>query len=350
VKEILIHTSGSLGDILVLFPIMSGIRKQNPDARITLLNKHDTSFSTSPLELSRQAGYVDEIKITNKWSLRVMKLFSFVPCLGRKKYDQVFWLIRDTRTLANKIRREKAFFQRLSKSPVIGMTSLLNFDDRNRVFPRISELLLERINTDNSNPLIPGTHLFPLTKDDFSEARKYLHELALPERCIPFAVCIGGKKQVCHWPLEKYEVLLNKIIKETNAIPVFFGGPFDRDDIQFLIQKLPKRRAFYAEELASDLKKTIALLSLMSFYLGNDTGTMHMAASAGLQCVIIMSSHNFKGLWKPLGEGHYILHCDPELECSCCRQAICPFGTPAKCINAIEPERVFKAISSMLDR
>jgi ADP-heptose:LPS heptosyltransferase len=348
VKEILIHTSGSLGDILVLFPIMAGIRKQNPDARITLLNKHDTFFSASPLELSRQAGYVDDIKITKRWSLRLMKLFSFLPGLGRKKYDQVYWLIRDSRTLSNKIRREKAFFQRLSKSSVLGMTSLLKFDDKNQYFPRVGELLLERINTNNPNPIKPGTHLFPLTKEDLGEARKYIHGLGLPEDCIPFAACIGGKKPVCHWPLEKYEVLLNKIIAETNAVPVFIGGPFDRDNIQFLMQKLPAGRTFYASELASDLRKTIGLLSQMSFYLGNDTGTMHLAASAGLQCIVMMPSHNFKGLWNPLGEGHFILQCEPELECSCCREATCPLGTPAKCMNAIEPERVFKAVLSIL--
>jgi heptosyltransferase-3 len=209
-------------------------------------------------------------------------------------------------------------------------------------------LILERINSDNPNPIIPGTHLFPLTKEDYCEACKYLHELALPEGCIPFAVCVGGKKQVCHWPLEKYEVLLNKIITETNAVPVFIGGPFDRDNIQFLLQKLPKGRAFYASSLAADLKKTLGLLSQMSFYLGNDTGTMHLAASAGLQCIVIMSSHNFNGIWNPIGAGHFTLRCDSELECSCCRKAVCPFGTPAKCINAIEPERVFKVVLKML--
>ena len=133
-------------------------------------------------------------------------------------------------------------------------------------------------------------------------------------------------------------------------MPVFLGGAQDREAIRSIMKELPPGRAFYADAAANDLPLSLAGMSKLKFYLGNDTGSIHMAAAAGLRCVGVCSSHDPAGLWYPLGEGHRILRCNPEPECAGCRKAECPFGTPSRCIDAITVDEVADAVCAMLGR
>lgn len=348
--NILVFTSGTLGDILVLFPVFSGIRNAYPEARITLLNKHVSKFAESPLELVRKAGFVDEIKIVSENYLRLWRFFSLFPLPCRRRYQQIFYLRRDGKSLPVKIRKEKGFFSRISEHPVRGAVVLRKLDDLKTAYARGTDLLLERINHQNPHPVQAGSHLMPFTEAEKAEAGKLKEKLSLPRGAIPFIVCIGGKQQVSHWPLPKYIALLRRIVTETSAVPVLIGGPSDKEAIAEVIQNLPQGKAFHAEGLERDLNKSICFMSLFPFYLGNDTGSVHMAAAAGVNCIVISSSHDPVGFWAPLGEGHTVLRCTPPPECEGCRRNICPLGTPARCIDSIEPDTVFQAVLKQIQQ
>ena len=346
-KKILLSTSGTLGDILVIFPILAGIRARFPEAEISLLNKHGSKAADSPLELARSAGYVDRIRCISKPLLRLLSFLSFFPYPGRREYDTVFFLQRDGRTLARKIARERGYLERISRNPVRGLTlppDAAGAEDRRRVM----DIMLERINCDSDDPIAPGTHLLAFSAAEIAAADDFLRGLGVPPDAIPFAVCIGGKKSVSHWPLDNYVAVLREITRNGPGVPVFFGGGQDRENIRRVLESLPPGRAFYAEGVSRDLRKSICVMSRLKFYLGNDTGSIHMAAAAGLRCIGIYSSHSREGLWSPLGEGHRILRCSPEPECTGCRKQDCPFGTPARCIAAITVERVLHEAQEML--
>lgn len=347
-KKILLSTSGSLGDILVLFPLLAGIRARYPEAKITVLNKHRSVSANEPIELVRQAGYADEIRCISKSALKLQMLLARVPRPGRVRWDTVFFLQRDGLSLPGKIRREAGFFRRISRTPVRGAVVLADMSDPHKQYPRVTEMLLARINHGSEEPITPGSHLFPLSERETAEADALLKELRLPADAVPFAVCIGGKKSVSRWPLENYIKLLAAVTAETKGVPVFLGGPADAEAIRFVMDRLPAGRSAYAAGTAADLKRSIALMSRLEFYLGNDTGSIHMAAAAGLRCVGIYSSQAPAGFWYPLGEGHRIFRCDPEPECVGCRKQDCPFGTPARCIGAIPEEKVRQAVLDLL--
>ena len=345
--KILVYTSGSLGDILVLFPILSGIRARYPHGEITLLNKHDTSFSNSPLELTREAGYVDRIVIISKWGKSCIKFFSHFPWLLRNRYDHVYWLCRESQNFTRKIAHDRPIFQRLAKGEIYGFHTMAEFPDSEGIVQHVATNMLLRINMGSSSPLTPGPHLFPRERlaPAIEKAGKYLDEIGASHAGGElFAVCVGGKKNTCHWPLEKYIQLLKQIISETPLVPVFIGGPQDVASIESVIQKLPPGKAFYAASYARDLVGTIALLTKMRFYLGNDTGSMHLAASAGIPCIGIFSSHNYRGKWQPLGEGHESIYPSVRLDCEVCGLSDCKYGQPAKCIDSIPPQEVFAAV------
>ncbi|MBO5689141.1 MAG: hypothetical protein J6S73_04360, partial [Lentisphaeria bacterium] len=207
---------------------------------------------------------------------------------------------------------------------------------------------LKRINANSSVPIIPGTGTLTFSQSDQQHAQEILASLNIPAGMTPFICCIGGKQQVSHYPLKKYRALIQKIVTETAAVPVFIGGIHDEKNIRALCAELPSGKCFYANQLTIDLWTSICFMSCCAFYLGNDTGSMHMAAAAGLRCIVPESSHDPAGLWLPIGEGHQIFRSQPEPDCVGCRKQTCPKGSPAPCIDSINENDLFNAVMAML--
>jgi heptosyltransferase-3 len=74
---------------------------------------------------------------------------------------------------------------------------------------------------------------------------------------------------------------------------------------------------------AGDLsvRESAALLQDAAFYLGNDTGAMHLAAAVGTPCIAIFSSLDWPGRWSPYGKGHQVFRVD--VPCAGCLLEVC---------------------------
>lgn len=76
----------------------------------------------------------------------------------------------------------------------------------------------------------------------------------------------------------------------------------------------------------------MAISRLCKCHIGNDTGTMYLAAAAGLPCAVIMSAHNEpEREWIPFGNRNLILR--RKIGCSGCSLKICPKGDLAPCMD-----------------
>jgi ADP-heptose:LPS heptosyltransferase len=75
-------------------------------------------------------------------------------------------------------------------------------------------------------------------------------------------------------------------------------------------------------------------------FVGNDTGTMHMAAAVGLPCVAIFSSRERPGLWYPRGTGHKIFRTTIDCEGSGLIECL---ERGNECINRITKDEVRNA-------
>jgi heptosyltransferase III len=80
-------------------------------------------------------------------------------------------------------------------------------------------------------------------------------------------------------------------------------------------------------------------------FIGNDTGTMHMAAAVGLPCVAIFSSRERPGLWYPPGEGHRVFR--SAIDCEGCGLVEC-IELGNECLKRISVEEVLSACREML--
>ena len=73
---------------------------------------------------------------------------------------------------------------------------------------------------------------------------------------------------------------------------------------------------------ALGIRSGLAAMKQCRFFIGNDTGTMHMAAAVGLPCVAVFSARGtVPGLWYPLGQGHQVFR--TTIDCEGCGLVEC---------------------------
>ncbi len=81
-----------------------------------------------------------------------------------------------------------------------------------------------------------------------------------------------------------------------------------------------------------------------ALYLGNDTGTMHMAAAAGVRCVAVFAAIDFPGRWYPFGDENKIFRV--AVECEGCHTPDC--FNKHQCLEMISVDEVFEACAAIL--
>jgi ADP-heptose:LPS heptosyltransferase len=156
------------------------------------------------------------------------------------------------------------------------------------------------------------------------------------------AVAPGSKMPAKKWPPERFEEVLNSLIEKYDVWPVVFGGPEDQAAGEYLARKW--RRGYVAAGQLT-VRQGIAAMGRCALYLGNDTGTMHMAVAAGIPCVAVFSSRDFPGKWYPYGNGHVVLR--TPIKCEGCRLEKC-IENEMRCILSINTEKVISAAEELL--
>ena len=176
------------------------------------------------------------------------------------------------------------------------------------------------------------------------EAKRWLREVA----CLGttdrwFAVCPSAKWQSKRWPVDRYARVVEQLIADERLTPVVVGGPEDAE----LGRTLVTRWGLGAVAAGSlSVRGSAALMGQATFYLGNDTGAMHLAAAEGTPCVAVFSEQDWPGRWDPYGSGNRILR--RAVDCSGCLLADCPKDN--ECLTQITVDEVLRACRTVLHR
>jgi len=352
--NILIFHIGSLGDTLVAVPALKAVRNYFTEAHITILcDQQPDDRYIQTRELLDGSGLVDDFivypagrRIQEKVR-DVTRLWKTALSLHRVHYDGLVYLIRGERS-NYLVKRDLLFFRLIGIRRFFGHRRP-HFPPSNQAprplqaVPHQSDQLLSRLAT-------TGIPVPPLGDGQMDVG------ISMEERCaldylasenVPFRtrVCVGvgpGSKMPAKvWPAERFFEVVSMLIWKHDVWPVVFGGPEDRA----LGLKLVERwgcGSVVAGELG--IRQGIAALERCLLYLGNDTGTMHMAAAAGIPCVAVFSSRDYPGNWYPYGNGHVVFR--TSIDCEGCMLQVCPKSN--SCLSAISPEDVFYAAERIL--
>jgi len=349
-KKIMLYCTGKLGDILLMMPVFSAIRIENPTATIDMFCLSYPEWRPKLEQLLKYAKVIDNCVFATKWQCFLIRFLGIGRLFGFQKYDEVYYLIHDCHTLANKIRRSMPFLKSILRKAgvILGAKPFSSDSQLPGTEYRISEQLAWRIQATSHRPFCISHYKMPVAAPLRKEALSFLNDLKFDSKIRFFCVCIGGQP-ISKWPKDRYIEVLRRVIQQTSLRPVFLGGPEDEDDILYIMKQLPANTAAYAKYCTEDFCKTIVLMESMDFYLGNDTGSIHLAGMAGLPCVGIYSDRNKSKNFYPIGKNHIILKKE-GMNCPyrCDKMTTCPIATNSgggsPCLEQISVEEVVEAV------
>ena len=349
----MVYRTGHLGDTLVSLPAFWAIRNAFPDAHLTLLTSVDAHNSNYVVAQSvlPEKGLFDEWLFypsnlsRSKTAVALLKLFARIRL---KKFDCLFYLMTRNRS-QTRIKRDERFFRAAGVKQIFGTDFLAQNNLPLNPLPPVPEVeselefLLDSLPSGKFRFDLKSKPELMLTAEEKSFSLEWLKancDTALAENRI-IAVAPGSKWESKIWAEERYEKVVSQLIERHDLFPVIFGGGEDREKGSRLLQKW-KTGANAAGEL--NIRQAAAALEKCRFYLGNDTGTMHLAASVGTPCVAVFAAIDYPGRWHPFGNNNIILR--EKVECEGCHLQICPIEN--LCLSKISVEDVFAACEKIL--
>ena len=354
-ERILIFRTGSLGDTLVSVPAMVALGEHYRGSRLDLLCDRVVGSSfVQAREILEGSQLVDDFllyPVDSSMRGKILGPLRMLPLLLRlrlRRYHKLVYL-RQSRPSLRQISRDRCFFYLAGIREFIGVEGSEGLPEREpgSPLPRLpheADTLLSRLRRSGVPIPQPGQGRWDLS---LGEAEERAVENWLPKRrrdsgCSWIAVGPGTKMPAKQWPVERFEEVIAQLIEEQDIWPVVFGGPEDRETALSLVSRW--RRGYVAAgELG--VRPAMSALRRCKLFVGNDTGTMHMAAAAGVPCVAVFSSRDFPGKWEPYGAGHAVLR--TPIDCEGCMLQEC-VERRMECILSISAERVLRACREIL--
>jgi heptosyltransferase III len=352
-KKILIYRIGHLGDTLVSLPAFWAIRKAFPEARLTLLTSvsRDNPNYIAADGVLPETGLFDEWLYYPKYASKAKNLKAFIKLfydIRRRRFDCVFYLMTRNRT-ARQISRDISFFQKAGVKKIFGTEHLLK-----NLITRTDTKPLPEMNSETDfllKSLPNGEFQFDLNSEPdllLNVEEKIYAQNWLKTHCGEafednrlLAVAPGSKWESKIWAEERFTAVVKKLIERNKVFPVVFGGAEDRAKGERLL-KIWGRGANAAGQL--NIRQAAAALEKCRLYLGNDTGTMHLAASVKTPCVAVFAAIDYAGRWHPYGNGHTVFR--DKIACEGCYLSVCPFEN--QCLKNISAEEVLAACEKIL--
>lgn len=151
------------------------------------------------------------------------------------------------------------------------------------------------------------------------------------------------------WPLDRFAAAARAIQTQTQCAWLLLGGPADVPLVDELYSALGGENS-ETHHLAgkTSLRELMALLELSRVLLGNDSGTMHVAAALGTPVVVPFGSTSpeLTGPGLPGDARHHALRV--EAACAPCFRRFCPIDF--RCMTGISIDDIVAAVQAAMAR
>ncbi|WCT74843.1 glycosyltransferase [Sphingomonas naphthae] len=155
----------------------------------------------------------------------------------------------------------------------------------------------------------------------------------------------GAGNPIKAWGAERFAALAQRFVENLDCRIVIVGGKRDVEDAATIAAPLAadKVRNFAGNLPLTDLAPVLAGLDL---YIGNDTGTTHLAAALGISTLCLFSGQSHVESWRP--NGRHVVTLKGSVGCSPCyltKLSACP--RDHWCME-ISPARVFEEARQLI--
>lgn len=347
---IYVFSVGHLGDSLVALPAVHGIREAFPDSEMILVSdKVPGEQYLMSWEVFRLSGVFSRAlhytAMNRSLFSSLYELSGTVFKMRRSGSGPLFYLISDG-AQSSMVGRHKFFFETLCGTRMVGTSNALRpFFEKGpdgrllpqqpryrRLFDMVQSNIEQTLSFKSDSLIHPD-----------ASAQNFAEHLMQSKADKDFVAFGAWSKMPCkRWPLDWFAKVGRFCITDRKMIPLVLGGANERSVGEELIKEWNGEGINLC---GISLSESAEVLRRCRLYIGNDTGTMHLAATMGIPCIGIFSSRDAPGRWDPIGQDHVILrHWVP---CEGCMLETCRHDdTP--CLHGITVNEVIECVISLL--
>ena len=347
-ERVLVYRCGAIGDTVVSLPAIHAVREAYRGARFILMTAGGGDGIVWTDEVLREFNWFDSYVTYNPSEIKSIRgLWGLVRRVRQTRASLVVYLSSDKNS-ALKVMRDRLFFllagvKRFIPCPSKKVKPWGRLRRSPEIYPyEVDRLLGGLRHYGIGTPSISFD--LPTTERQTSRISR-LHEEARVDASRPLVgMCPGSKQQAKRWPTERYADLGQRIIREGDVNIAIVGGPIEAEVGRQLAREWPRGRWI---NLAGHLTilESAALLKRCLFYVGNDTGAMHLAAAVGIRCVAIFSAREPARSWHPYGQNHIVFR--RNVPCQNCYLSTC-LDHGLRCLREISVDEVWSACQRML--
>lgn len=312
----------SLGDILLTYPLISILRKQNSYSDIHFVVKEQF------VEAIKYNPFVNKILTYSKNSLKELK-----STIKKNEYDIIIDLQNNFRSHQLYSFNLKSKIYRFRK-PTLKKFLLVNF--KLNLLRNNPSIAVHYIKTVFPNFDSKDLDLYFNIPENYQGKSLENNSVENPKQKI-IGICPGSKHFTKRYPTENFKILIQKLT-ERNFVVAIFGGKDDYEACKEL-EIYPSVKNFQND---NDLIETAALMKKCSVIITNDSGLMHLASLLQIPTVAIFGSTVREFGFFPIFEKSIIIE-NENLKCRPCSHIgknECP-KKHFKCMNEIEPNLIF---------
>ncbi|MFH2137234.1 MAG: glycosyltransferase family 9 protein [Candidatus Omnitrophota bacterium] len=354
-KNILIINPFGIGDVLFTSPVICAIKLKFPDSYIAYL----CSCQVSPLLKDNPA--VNELMFFSRGEFKKVKsksllkagifLLRAVSQLRSRKFDLVVDLSLVT---------QYSFIMKL-----IGIPERWGFDYKNRGMflthkiridsfsgKHVIEYYRDLLNKMGIKDFYPRTELHldkdaEIWADDFLKRNGVSHDDLLIGVSAFGGDSWGEHAANKHWPIEKFAAVIKVLIEKHKAKVVFFGLEKDKAELDEICKSINYPEAINAAG-KTDLGQLAALISCLDVFIGNDSGTLHMASALDIKTISIFGPVD-EQVYGPVGDAKLNLILKKDMKCRpCYKNFKKPLCRTMDCLEQITEQDLLKAVESIL--
>ena len=344
--NILVNALVNLGDVVLTTSAVALLRQAYPSAKITMLVK------PACREAVENNPVIDHVLVFDYQAKQksFKRMMEMVKRIRRRHFDLSVSFDRKLRP---------ALLAWLARIPVrVGPNRV--FDDRpsrvtwlyTDVIP-IEHDLEATLQSETYQAIVRGftgstAHARPvfarIPQEAEIAAEALLSQLTRHEKTI--GLCVKGTFPLKTWPKEYFVELVDRLADRYDAAFFIVGAPGDRVYAAEVSAAMHVPVANFCGE--TTLVSLAALFGQSDLLVTVDTGTAHIAATAGVPMVTVYGCTSPRR-WHPISENARVLTSD-EPCCPCtCREDECPSQPRPDCLYHVTPAAVFAACQELLE-
>jgi lipopolysaccharide heptosyltransferase II len=328
--NILIVRFSSIGDVLLITPLLRAIRHRHPESRITVLTKplHAPLLSHNP-HLTRLVTLGSEQSlIALARELRAQRYSNLLDLHDSLRSRALRALVPGPWTSYSKHRIARA---------VLIWTKRSWYRDKKPVAERYFAAAQHLDVAPDGAP--PDFFLAPEAKQ---EIHGWLAHAGIGQERTLIAIAPGAAHATKRWPLPHWRGLIDRIVDQGHDV-VLAGGAADEPIATALAAGSPGRVVSAAGRFG--LQGTGALLQRAAAVVSGDTGVMHMATGVGTPVLALFGPTVKEFGFFPYTPAARVIELGlPCRPCSSKGGPRCPLGHH-RCLRDIEPEMVLRSLA-----